>query len=213
MHFIFFLEEPSAEATLETLLGKHFGAEHTFQFHVHPGKQHLLKNLSHRLRGYSWALDDYRDAYRFVVLLDRDQDDCLELKARLEELAESCGFATPGRSSSAKNVRLINRIIVAELEAWFLGDPEALRRAFPGLSKTFEKKSAFRNPDSVVNPAKRLEGLLRSAGHYPGGLAKIDAARRIGPHLDPARNRSRSFNLFFQSLQQLTRGNSLVGPT
>ena len=47
------------------------------------------------------------------------------------------------------------------------------------------------------------------AKYHPGGLEKIRAAREISNHMDPDRNRSRSFQVFrdaLRSIPQLEQG-------
>ncbi len=41
---------------------------------------------------------------------------------------------------------------------------------------------------------------MQNAGYFPGGLAKVDAANQIAPHMDPARNTSRSFQVLRDAL-------------
>ena len=78
-HIDFIVEEPSMEAFLRAVLPKLLG---TTQYTIHPfqNKDQLLKQLPSRLQGYAqWIPDDYR----IVVLVDRDNDDCEQLKTRL----------------------------------------------------------------------------------------------------------------------------------
>lgn len=80
MQIEFLLEERSAEVALEIILPKILPEDIYYTFHVFEGKQALLKNLPVRLKGYKpWIPDDWR----IIVLIDRDQDDCLQLKATL----------------------------------------------------------------------------------------------------------------------------------
>jgi len=46
-----------------------------------------------------------------------------------------------------------------------------------------------------------MERELQRAGYFKSGLAKIKAARAISAHMVPSRNRSRSFQVFLQGLQ------------
>ena len=48
-----------------------------------------------------------------------------------------------------------------------------------------------------------LERVLQRAGHYSGGLSKIELARTMAAHMDPARNTSASFNCFAEGLAAL----------
>ena len=135
MHIEFLVEEPSAEAALNNIVPRVIGVEHTFKVHPFQGKQDLLKSLPKRLRGYArWLPADWR----IVVLVDEDREDCRQLKARLESAASGAGLVTRTAAGIPSRIQVVNRIAVEELEAWFLGDAEALCTAFPKVSKTFE---------------------------------------------------------------------------
>jgi hypothetical protein len=43
---------------------------------------------------------------------------------------------------------------------------------------------------------------MREAGYFRTGLPKIEVAQHIAPHMDPARNTSRSFQVFRDALVQ-----------
>ena len=100
------------------------------RFHVFQGKRDLLARLPDRLRGYSsWLPADSR----IVVLLDADSDDCRALKARLENAAASAGLSTKTAPGLHGSFSVLNRLAVEEFEAWFFGDVDALRNAYPRL--------------------------------------------------------------------------------
>ena len=48
-----------------------------------------------------------------------------------------------------------------------------------------------------------LERALREAGHFSGGLRKIEAAREMAKHMNPQGNRSVSFEHFVKGLATL----------
>jgi len=73
---IVFVEEESAEAALLTILPRLL-PESEFQIIRFQGKQDMLRNLPVRLRGYSSWLPE---SWSILVLVDRDNDDCKELK-------------------------------------------------------------------------------------------------------------------------------------
>ena len=204
MHLEFLVEEPSAEAALRKLVPKIIGTEHTFAVHPHQGRKDLLQRLGRRLRGYSHWLPA---TCRIVVLIDEDRADCHRLKRDLEAVARDAGLSTPAAASASGDVRVVNRIAVEELEAWFLGDAAAVRGASPRVSPRFETRKTYRDPDAVAGGTwEALERLLQRKGYHQGGLAKIEAATRISEHMDPDRNRSRSFVAFRDALRLL------VGP-
>ena len=200
MHVVFFLEEPSAEAFFSEFLPRVAPAGMTSQLIVFQGKPDLMKNLTARLKGYGgWIPDDWR----IVVLVDEDREDCRGLKAALEASAAAAGLLTK-TSAGGQRFTVLNRIAVEELEAWFLGDVEALRAAYPGVPANLGAQAKFRDADAVTGGTwEALERVLQRAGHFPGGIGKIDLARTMARHLTPEANRSRSFQCFMAGLSQL----------
>lgn len=70
------------EEFLKTLLPRMLPDGPTFDIRAFGGKTDLLGKLDQRLRAYGrWLPPDWR----LVVMVDRDDDDCHELKAQLEE--------------------------------------------------------------------------------------------------------------------------------
>jgi len=174
----------------------------SLSFEVYPflSKNDLLNKLPDRMRGYRhWFPEDWR----VLVVIDRDDDDCRTLKRQLEKAALDAGL--PTRSSArAQHVRVINRVAIEELEAWYFGDWEAVRAAYPEVPATIPAKAAYRQPDAVKGGTwEAFERVLQSAGHFAGGLRKIEAARAIGAWMDPARSTSPSFRALRDALVEL----------
>jgi len=129
MHVEFLVEEPSAEAALFNIIPKIL---HDVTFRIHPfqGKQDLFSKLLPRLKGYrGWLPEDWK----IVVLVDTDDEDCKELKAKLEERAQTAGLMTKSRRTGESYFQVLNRLAVEELEAWFFGDVEALHYVYPRI--------------------------------------------------------------------------------
>ena len=146
MHIEFLVEELSAEAALNSLAPAILGPGHTFQVHPHNGKPDLIAKLPDRLRGYRpWLPADWR----IVVLMDADEGECLQLKARMEDTARAAGLVTRSAVGGAQ-FQVLNRLAVQELEAWFFGDVEALCAAYPRLDPNLAKRSRYRNPDAIA---------------------------------------------------------------
>jgi hypothetical protein len=200
MHVLFFVEEPSTEAALAHLLPNLLPEQTTFQFIIFQGKTDLLNNLAARLRGYaSWLPEDWR----IVVLMDEDRQDCRQLKDQMEAAAQSAGLVSKSQTENGR-FQVLNRIAIEELEAWFLGDIEALRQVYPRLPVSLSTRQKFRDPDAVTGGTwEALEQILQTNGYHPAGYPKVDAARQISLYMDPARNRSHSFQIFLQGLQSL----------
>jgi len=124
----------------------------------------------------------------------------------LESAAGAAGLSTKSAPDDSGQFRVVNRIVVEELEAWFVGDVAALRAAYPGVPETLASKVRFRDPDDVPGGTwEALQRVLVTAGHYRGldRMPKIEVARRVATHMDPESNRSRSFQAFASGLLAL----------
>ncbi|MGA5410756.1 DUF4276 family protein [Streptomyces lavendulocolor] len=200
------LEEPSAEALIKKLASSISPAAQEgrdFETRVFQGKDDLLRKLPQRLAGYgNWAA---ASDIRFLILVDRDDDDCSILKRRLVEVIKNTKgleYLTGTETASGGHVKVA--VACEEIEAWMIGDPDALRAAYPKLPKAFETRSIYRDPDEIKGGTwERLEKLLQDHGYFPGGLRKMELARTVGPLMNPAVNRSSSFQHFCQSFRTL----------
>jgi hypothetical protein len=186
------VEEPSAEEAMKHLLPKIVGTRARIKVINMRSKSRLLRDLPLRLRAYRKRIDNGEDL-RIFVLLDRDEDDCEALKKKLEDMARGAKLTTKTYPGADGRFVAVNRIVVEELESWFIGDTEALRKAFPSLPGTFPGN--FSNSDNG-GTWERLHRFLKKTGIYRSSYPKIEAARKIAPHIDPGRNRSRSFRQF-----------------
>jgi hypothetical protein len=194
------VEDLSMETAIRVLLPKLLGGRSVeCKVITHGSKSQMLRNLPTRLPGYE-------PGARVLVLIDRDQEDCQRLKARLEDIARHAGLPTKTSPDQAGAFRVVNRIAVEELEAWFLGDPQALTAAYPRLSPNFVAKASMRDPDAVKGgTCEALRRLLQNAGYDRQG--KIAMAQRIAMHMQPGINRSKSFQAFACGLAALIQAN------
>ena len=201
MHIEFLVEELSAEAALQNLVPKIIGFDVTFIIHAYQGKPDLIKKLPSRLAGYRhWLPDDWR----IVVLMDKERTDCIRLKNQLERIANDSGLVTKSASGNGRNFQVLNRLAIEELEAWFFGDVPALVAAYPRISPNLGSRSGFRDPDAIGGGTdEALARVLKASGYHRGGLPKVAAARKISLHMDPQRNRSKSFQVFRDGLLEL----------
>lgn len=189
-HWVVLVEEPSMEAFLRALLPRLLPEDRTFEVHAFQGKRDLLGKLAARLRAYATWLPN---SWRIVVVVDRDEEDCHVLKAQVDGLAASAGLRTrsnPGRLPW----QIVNRIAIEELEAWYFGDWAAVHTAYPRVPRALDRRSHFREPDAITGGTwEAFERVLKKHGYFTTGLRKVEAARAIGPVIDPARSRSASF--------------------
>lgn len=199
VHFEFHVEEPSMEAFLAAWLPRFLPEERTFRIYPYPGKDALLRRIGDRLRAYAkWMPVEYR----IVVVVDRDGDECMEFKSTLERFCESAGLRSR-RGAGGPDWQVVTRIAIEELEAWYFGDWPAVRAAYPRVSASIPGRAAYRDPDAVQGGTwEAFERVVQSHGYFRQGLAKVQAATDIGPHIDPARNRSRSFAVFRDAIAE-----------
>ena len=200
-HLEFLVEEPSMEAFLRVALPRIIPGGCSFRIHAFQGKPNLLRKLSGRLRGYqSWI----PSSWRIVVLVDRDDQDCHALKAELERAASLSSLLTRSQAGDA-HWQVANRIVIEELEAWYFGDWEAVRRAYPRVHASIPRRANYRNPDAIGGGTwEAFERVMRKHGYFTTGLRKVEAAEAIATHIDPSRNRSRSFGVFRSVLAEAT---------
>lgn len=163
-HLVFLLEEPSAEDFLRGVLPHWLPPEVVPHFLVFEGKQDLEKQLVRRLKG--WV----RPNSRFVILRDQDSGDCVRIKQHLADLCTQAGKS-----------EAIVRIACRELEAFFVGDWQAVAEAFdkPALAAN-DLLEHWRDPDSNRSNAlyfcqlEAIETLIwhvEAAAEFKQGLA------------------------------------------
>lgn len=153
-----------------------------FQCVPHNGKGELAQSVPIKLRGWR------EPGVRFVVVQDQDSGDCYAAKETLVELCRG-----------ARRPDTTVRIVCRELEAWYVGDIDALSAAFPQARESALRKlrgARFRNPDAVVQPAKALAELIPN-------FQKRQGARSMAEVISRDNNRSRSFQVFINGVQNL----------
>lgn len=213
MHIEILVEDSSGKRLLDkivpTILGP-MGEPHTWRIHPYrgigrlpkglnskadPAKRALLDNLPRLLTGYGRTPGI--DAA--VVVVDTDKRNCVEFLAELKALEAQC---TP-------RPRVMFRLAIEEMEAWFLGDKDAILAAYPTAERSVLQ--AYKQ-DSVCGTWETLADAiypggakaLQKLGFPASGDAKHEWAEKIGPNLVLERNASPSFIKFVEGLRQLT---------
>ncbi len=213
MHFEILTEDSSGMRLLEHLLPKLVGPSgepHTWRLHSYkgighlpaglsstadPAKRQLLDQLHRLLRGYA-KTPGWCDAV--IVVLDTDRHNCVALLDELKQVAAACG---------AEHLAMF-RLAIEETEAWYLGDRDALLKAYPYAKRALLDRYV---QDSVCDTWELLADIAHSGGRravqkagWPAaGSLKHEWANRIGPHMDPDRNRSPSFGKLRDGLRRL----------
>ena len=175
-------EEPSIRPVFESLERKLDLGDARLQIITHNVVSDLERSLPRKLRG--WRNPDSA----FLVVRDNDGGNCAARKARLQKIIDDAGRAD----------RTLIRIVCQELEAWFLGDRQAMHDA--GVLPAGANPAILRgNPDQIDKPSRRLDEYLK-------GYAKIEGALKIAPYMEPDRNRSVSFRHIVNALLRLAEG-------
>jgi len=184
---VFFLEERSAKLMLEGFLPSILPEDENIycRYVVFEGKSDLQKNLFRKLK--AWQNNDAK----FIVLHDKDSNDCMQIKEKLTNICQSSG----------KSNTLV-RIACHELESWYLGDLLAVERGLGlfGLERQRNNRK-FRTPDNIGNAFQELSRLTRDK------YQKISGSRSIAPYLDIERNQSRSFRVFVEGVRGILSNN------
>jgi hypothetical protein len=212
MHIEILVEDASGAKLLEAVLPKLLGEQgepHTWRVHSYkgigripknlnagadPAKRILLDQLPRILRGYG----NTPGIDAVVVVLDSDRRNCTQFLTELRALVAGC--------NPAPNTMF--RLAIEEMEAWYLGDLQALQQAYPrakadvlrrytqdGVCGTWELLA------DAVHPGG--SAAVQRAGWPLPGQIKCEWAERIGPLLDPDRNVSPSFGKFRDGLRRL----------
>lgn len=197
------VEGESEEALLKGWLPRFLPPGHSFVIIRHRGKgrlprdpirvpdirrEGLLDQLPNKLRAYGKTLDPATD--RLLVLLDADDDPCSDLKRRLLETLASC---------DPRPVALF-RLAIEETEAFYLGDPQAIRRAFPHAR--LQRLRSYVQ-DSVCDTWELFQTVIGDPVED-----KVGWAEKMAPHLGTAwegsdANRSPSFRQLCKGLLTL----------
>lgn len=180
MNLVIFTEEPSMKEALKHILPKLGFDGRNSRVIAFDGVGDLENALPNQLR----ALDPNRT--RVLVLRDNDNGDCHRTKAKLVQMAHGAGMQYAAKV----------RIVCQMLEAWFIGDANALA-ASRHLAKPVPRRLKSCDPDAQQDPKRELRRLR------PGYNA-ITGARAIAPHLSVSDNRSASFNITVRAIIELS---------
>lgn len=217
MHFEVLVEDKSGsivvDNALRAILGRN-GENHTWRTHSYtglgrlprdlhgrsdPSNRLLLRNLPRILRGYGRSLPSESSAV--VVVVDLDDRNCVAFKRELLGILRGC---TP-------RPKAMFRIAIEEIEAWLLGDREAVTSAYPDAKKSVLDGYV---QDSICGTWELLADAVHAGGSaeikgvgWPAsGRAKRQWAEKIGPLMRPEGNRSPSFRAFLDGMRRLAEG-------
>jgi hypothetical protein len=214
MHFEILIEDVSGKKLLDILVPKIISSPHTFRTHPYKGIGTIPKNL-HKLPDpkKKTLLDKLPAILRahgkgstpndltVIVVVDCDTRDCMTFKQELTNVLESCN----------PKPAAFFRIAIEEIEAWLLGDKNAIEKAYPRMN---QHEYAEYKQDKPIGTWEKLADITLSSGvakslkkaPYPEiGKQKIEWAQRIGACMDINNNASPSFNCFKKKLEELAQ--------
>lgn len=203
-----FVEGKSDQAFLEGWLPRAFSG-HSFKMHPHMGKgklpvdsssqplakhQGLLDQLPAKLRAF--AKSPGRSNLGILVLVDADNDNCIDLKRKLVEIL----------NDQAPGLNVVFRIAVEESEAFYLGDLRALKKAYPHSDMSL---AMAYQPDSICDTAELFGKIIDDQG-----MSKVAWGETMGRLVTiyPKNSRSPSFRALHAGFMKLTAVKS-VGTT
>ena len=211
MHFEILVEDLSGKNALEIILPKIIGKEHTFIIHSYKGigripknlkpltdanKRILLDRLPALLRGYGKSFADYSSA--LIIICDLDNKCLKSFRTELLTILNSC-IPKP-----------ITKFCIAieEFEAWFLGDIQAVKTAYPTAKDTILNRYVN---DSICGTWEYLADAIYSGGskalsdkgYQVIGEEKSSWAKIISPYMDMDNNLSPSFCYFVNKIREL----------
>jgi hypothetical protein len=131
--------------------------------------------------------------------MDCDDRNCSDFKTELVNLLDSCD----------PKPKTYFRIAIEEIEAWLLGDVNAIKAVYPKFDQSLYAKY---KQDSIVGTWEKLADItlkaddatkLKSSSYQEIGTQKSYWAENIGKHMDVQHNVSPSFNCFKKKLEEL----------
>ncbi|MCB9785473.1 MAG: DUF4276 family protein [Deltaproteobacteria bacterium] len=213
MHLEFLVEDSSGASLLEHVVPQILGPPgqpHTWRIKAYKGigrlppglkpgadaaKRILLDRLPQLLQGYGKTPGI--DAV--VVVVDSDARPCAAFLQELNAMLEACTSQPP---------QTLFRLAIEEVEAWYLGDMEAILAAYPRAKKSVLAKYQQDVPcgtwellADAVRPGGAAQ--LRRTGWPLPGQVKHEWADAIGPRMDIERNTSPSFRKLRDGLRRL----------
>jgi len=215
MHFEILVEDISGKTALKTLIPKIVSDEHTFNIHSYrgigripkglepssdPKRRILLDQLPRLIQGYGNTFAGYPSGYSAVLIIMCDLDErCLsDFRRELLDCMDKC----------AVKPETYFCIAIEEGEAWYLGDVDAIKTAYPKAKDAI--LSSYVN-DSICNTWEKLADAIHIGGSkrlallgwQTVGKEKTVWASNISPHMDVDINQSPSFCYFREKLRYL----------
>jgi len=216
MYIQFLIEDASSELLVENVMEKYReeGREFSYSCKSFKGIGHypklsspkqaktnkLLNDLPLYLKGFEKSLQNL-DASIFVII-DNDNRDIKEFHRLLVELSERFQI----------KIDHVFCIAIEEVEAWLLGDQDAIEIAYPEIRERIKKKILDYEQDSICGTWEILADILYDGGitkfmkdnpsYMEIGRHKSEWSQRIGKVMNIRENQSPSFRYFLSQLDK-----------
>lgn len=215
-HFRIFVEDLSGSKMLDILMKKLIPTEgYTFSIHYYRGcgslpksmisatqirTQTLLNNIPRLIRGFLNSdpnLNDYMEV--FVVVTDCDNKECDKFKREI--------MSTIKDSVGKPVENCIVCLAIEEMEAWLLGDFNAIKQAYPNANK---KEYDSYVQDSICGTWEKLFKVIderefkrsrNTSYNNTVGIRKSEWAENITPYIDIEANKSPSFKYYVKKIR------------
>jgi PII-like signaling protein len=161
--------------------------------------EQLLTDLPKRIKAFDAMLRHKTDAVLFIIV-DNDQRDAAHFQEELDEIARR----------EAIMIDHVFCIAVEEIEAWLLGDFEAIKAGYPKLVDRITSKHSNYKQDSICGTWEVLADMLNRKGLgdflkqnptvFDVGRCKSEWAENIGKHINIRNNVSPSFRRMIAQL-------------
>jgi hypothetical protein len=214
-HIEILVEDSSGKKIIEILLNRIAGLpgeKCTYRIHPYKGigripkdlkgksdpqKRILLDRLHNLLQGYGKSF--LNEEYSVLVVVDCDTRNCIDFKNEMLAVLNKC---------NPKPVTMF-RIAIEEMEAWLLGDLEAVNKAYPKARNDI--LISYRN-DSICGTWELLADAVYSGGkavlskksYFEIGTVKHEWAEKITPLVRIEENLSPSFHCFVDAIYKLS---------
>lgn len=163
--------------------------------------EQLLTELPKRIRAFNSDLKYIANASLFIVI-DNDTRNTDSFQTQLHKVVENDDIS----------IDHVFCIAVEEMEAWLLGDCQAIKHAYPKISDRIDTKHINYKQDSICGTWEFLADVLTKKGlgqfrkDNPTWIdvakCKCEWAENIGKYLTIRENASPSFNYFIGELDK-----------
>ncbi len=215
MYFQFLTEDQSGSKLMDAIMEKvcavHEGVSYKCKFfhgiggftkkntikETKTGK--LLNDLATYLRGFNRSLSGLGKEAAIFIVLDNDERDTDGFRAELQAVAESNNIS----------IDHVFCIAIEELEAWLLGDLDAIKSAYPSAKLQFAQTY---EQDSICGTWEKLAEIVYDGGlkkfkhdcptYIEKGIIKCEWAQNIGNYMAVEKNKSPSFKYFIEEINK-----------